>query len=59
MEAYSSTGIRAAEPRSMPQDGADKIHHVVKRGRVTGFKNPYPSWGKGNGLADVFYAAIW
>lgn len=59
MEAYSSTVVRSAEPSSMPKDGADKIHHVVKNGRVTGFKNPYPSWGEGNGMADIFRAVLW
>lgn len=59
MEAYSSTVVRSAEPSAMPKDGADKIHHIVKNGRVTGFKNPYPSWGEGNGLGDIFRAVFW
>lgn len=56
---YSSTVVRSAEPGLMPKDGADKIHHVVKGGRVTGFKNPYPSWGEGNPFSDIFRAVIW
>lgn len=59
MEAYSSTVVRSAEPGAMPKDGADKIHHITKNGRVTGFKNPYPSWGEGNGMADIFRAVLW
>lgn len=59
MEGYTSTVVRPAEPKSMPKDGADKIHHVVKNGRVTGFKNPYPSWGEGNGLSEIFAAVVW
>ena len=56
---YSSTVVRSAEPGLMPKDGADKIHHVVKGGRVTGFKNPYPSWGTGTGVAEILRAVIW
>ncbi|KAL2114238.1 hypothetical protein VUR80DRAFT_10025 [Thermomyces stellatus] len=59
MEAYSSTVVLSAEPRDMPQDGADKIHHVVKNGRLTGFKNPYPSWGEGNALAEMIRLVAW
>lgn len=59
MEGYTSTVVRPAEPKSMPKDGADQIHHVVKNGRVTGFKNPYPSWGEGNGLSEIFAAVVW
>lgn len=59
MEGYTSTVVQPAEPKSMPKDGADKIHHVVKSGRVTGFKNPYPSWGEGNGLSEIFASVVW
>lgn len=59
MDEHSSIVVRSAQPSPMPQDGADRIHHVIKNGRVTGFKNPYPSWGEGNGLGDVFKAAFW
>ena len=59
MEGYTGTVVRSVEPKSMPKDGADKIHHVVKNGRVTGFRNPYPSWGEGNGLSEILAAVIW
>lgn len=59
MTGYSSTVTTSAEPATMPKDGANKVHHVLKGGRLTGFKNPYPSWGTGNGLADILSNVLW
>ncbi|SPO02669.1 related to Zn-dependent hydrolase (beta-lactamase superfamily) [Cephalotrichum gorgonifer] len=59
MATYSTTVTPPAEPASMPKDGADKIHHVLNGGRLTGFKNPYPSWGTSHGPWEVFGAIFW
>ena len=38
-----------------PNDPEANLHHVIKNGRITGFKNPYPSYTP----PEVFRHAFW
>lgn len=40
---------------SIPEEAVGNPHHVVKRGKVVKFKNPYPSWSNPN----IFRHYVW
>lgn len=40
---------------SIPEDATTNPHHVVKKGTLKGFKNPYPSYQEPNILKYVVW----
>lgn len=58
MATYTRTITQTEDTASVPEEAASKPHHVLKDGRITGFKNPYPSWGSGSSILNIFRAII-
>jgi hypothetical protein len=59
MASFTATVTKRAELEAVPEDAKTKPHHVVsKNGSLSGFKNPYPSYGEGVGPLILLKRAI-
>ncbi|KAK7426568.1 hypothetical protein QQZ08_006898 [Neonectria magnoliae] len=58
--SVTSTLVSKIPGRStLPEDATSNPHHLVKRGEVVGFKNPYPSWSHNVGLGTILRRVVW
>lgn len=56
----STTAVSKIPGRStLPEDATSNPHHLVKRGEVVGFKNPYPSWSHSVGFSTILRRVVW
>ncbi|PHH82937.1 hypothetical protein CDD82_4260 [Ophiocordyceps australis] len=44
---------------NLPAEAASNPHHIVKRGTVTGFRNPYPSYSNPIGIRSAMRNIFW
>ncbi|RCI10068.1 hypothetical protein L249_8546 [Ophiocordyceps polyrhachis-furcata BCC 54312] len=44
---------------SVPDDAASKPHHMIKRGALSGFRNPYPSYPASIGFGTILRNVVW
>ncbi|PFH62750.1 hypothetical protein XA68_12178 [Ophiocordyceps unilateralis] len=43
----------------LPDDAASKPHHIIRRGAVSGFRNPYPSYPSSIGFGTMLRNVVW
>ncbi|KAF7547900.1 hypothetical protein G7Z17_g7405 [Cylindrodendrum hubeiense] len=56
----STTAVSKIPGRStIPDDATSNPHHLIKRGEVVGFKNPYPSWSHSVGFGTILRRVVW
>ncbi|TQV94965.1 hypothetical protein V2A60_009957 [Cordyceps javanica] len=59
-ETWTTSVTKIFEAKSMPEEAVANPHHVTnKSGKLTGFKNPYPSWYNLNEPSRMFHEIIW
>ncbi|KKA27348.1 hypothetical protein TD95_003211 [Thielaviopsis punctulata] len=52
--SYFASVTKLPQTRGMPEDVAPNSHHVLKNGKIAGFKNIYESWGSGASPLHIF-----
>ncbi|KAM3512591.1 hypothetical protein MY11210_003766 [Beauveria gryllotalpidicola] len=59
-ESWTTSVSKIFEVKAMPEEAIANPHHVTtKSGKLTGFKNPYPSWYNLNEPSRLFHELIW
>jgi hypothetical protein len=56
---YTTAVTKLPEPSSMPEEAASKLHHVRKGSKITGFKNPYPSYSNPVTIMNIMKIIVW
>ncbi|KAG6008884.1 hypothetical protein E4U21_003696 [Claviceps maximensis] len=58
---YSTRVTKIAGRSRLPDEATSNPHHIIKRRgtRVSGFKNPYPSWSNPPGFWSILRNVIW
>ncbi|PHH65978.1 hypothetical protein CDD81_926 [Ophiocordyceps australis] len=54
-----SSVTRIAGRSNLPAEAASNPHHIVKGGRVRGFRNPYPSYSNPIGIRSAMRNIVW
>ncbi|EFZ02426.1 beta-lactamase superfamily protein [Metarhizium robertsii] len=57
--SYSTAVSKIPGRSSLPDEAALNPHHIIKAGRVSGFKNPYPSWSNPANLTSILKNVVW
>ncbi|KAK5987781.1 Metal-dependent hydrolase lscR [Cladobotryum mycophilum] len=59
-QSYYTTTVTKLPGRSnIPEEAVSNPHHVIKRGTVSGFRNPYPSWSSAASFMTMFKKVVW
>lgn len=59
-ESWTTSVSKFFEAKSGPEEAITNPHHVTnKQGKLTGFKNPYPSYYNLNEPSRMFHELIW
>ncbi|PMB72038.1 N-acyl-phosphatidylethanolamine-hydrolyzing phospholipase D [Beauveria bassiana] len=59
-ESWTTSVSKIFEVKAIPEEAIANPHHVTtKSGKLTGFKNPYPSWYNLNEPSRMFHELIW
>ncbi|KIE03803.1 hypothetical protein MAJ_00334, partial [Metarhizium majus ARSEF 297] len=57
--SYSTVVSKIPGRSSLPDEATLNPHHIIKAGRVSGFKNPYPSWSNPANLTSILKNVVW
>lgn len=57
--SYSTAVSKIPGRSSLPDEATLNPHHIIKAGRVSGFKNPYPSWSNPANLTSILKNVVW
>lgn len=59
-ESWTTSVSKIFEAKALPEEAVANPHHVTdKSGKLTGFKNPYPSWYDLNEVSRFWSELIW